>query len=410
MDKTESWELPENWEEEKPVVDWIKRIKNKKGYKRELALFLRYVEKTPTQAIEERKAQLDPQNSLKVRRTYEQLAINWVSELYSDRKKESTVRGYLRSVQSFFNSQFMPLKFLRNEIKHEEIEEVKQNHKPKWVFDNVELRTMLEFCRSNYDRGLLLSLAHSGMSPIDISQILITDQLLEDIENKRHHYVEKRREKSTILQQTFLSEEALFYIDLYLRERGEYEEGDPLFLTQKGNEIDSKYLHEKYKAIAITAFGEKGEEFKTKNLRDVLWNACKLGDLSEGLTDSLLGWRRKGAKSSYYLNERVIRKAYEKIFKYISINGQTKTRAEFDDLKNAILEQEKQIRGLVTRLDVTTQSLGELEQIYRTTLEIMSDQLPTLYEAVERKGLVGKWLRSKETGKIEGSRLPESDQ
>jgi len=81
--------------------------------------------------------------------------------------------------------------------------------------------------------------------------------------------------------------------------------------------------------------------------------------LTTELTKSLLGWKKSGAKGSYKLNEAVIRSAYDKIFKYLSIDGATKSRADIEDLKTALVTQETEMRGLKTRIDTLAERLGK---------------------------------------------------
>ena len=364
--KAKNWSLPEGWDESDLVQDWLSRIKRKKIYRRELGNFLEWIQLTPEELIGKREETLENEET---ERWLENEVIKYVDYCYTEKKlKESSVRSYLRTVQSFLRHHFRrrPLRFLRNEIKHEEVQEVKKSHRPKWVLDNTELRTLFQITRNNFDKAVLLGLAHSGMSPADISQITITEQLLDDIEKERHYYMEKPREKSSVLQQTFLSEECLHYTALYLKERGEYSIGDPLFVTQKGTVIDDRYLRERFNGLAETAFGkDRVRDFKVKNFRDILYNASKLANHSAEITESLLGWGKSGAKDSYKLNEIVIRTAYDQCFKYLSINGTQKTREKLDEIIEKVQEIDELKRlnkQLILALDLAYKELANFRE------------------------------------------------
>ena len=365
--ETQDWELPQDWEDSQVVVEWLERIKKKGSYRNELKHFLNFIHLTPVEIIGKRKETLETPET---ERWLENQVIQYVDYLYKKRKlKKGTVKAYLRTVQSFVTFHFRkdPLRFLRNEIKHEEIAEVKARNKPKWVLINEELRVLHQACKSNFDKAVLLALAHSGMSPIDVSQLTITERLLEDIGEKRHHYIERDREKSEQLQQTFLSDECLHFTYIYLNERFIDEDirdhiGEILYTTQKGNSIDSSYLSERFNYLVSIAFGkEKSKDFKVKNLRDILYNASKLAEHSAELTDSLLGWRKKGAKSHYKLNEEVIRVAYDKAFKYLSINGQNISRHKYEELEKSVNDNVSILKAMSTTINTLQEHIDKVE-------------------------------------------------
>ena len=362
------WELPQGWDKSQVVTEWLERIKNKSGYTTELKHFINFIHLTPVEIIRKRKETLANEST---ERWLENEVIRYVDYLYQERKlKKGTVKAYLRTIQSFVRFHFRkdPLAFLRNEIKHEEIPEVKANNKPKWVLINEELRVVFSACKSNFDKAVLLALAHSGMSPVDVSQLTITKRVLEDIEEIKHHYIEKDREKSEQLQQTFLSDECLHFTNLYLKERfvgGDITDhiGEILYTTQKGHSVDSSYLSERFNHIVSIAFGEeRTKDFKVKNLRDILYNASKLAEHSAEITDSLLGWRKTGAKSHYKLNEEVIRVSYDKAFKYLSINGQNISRHKYEELSKTVEDHETKLLAFSKTIEFLISELTDTEQ------------------------------------------------
>jgi hypothetical protein len=211
------------------------------------------------------------------------------------------------------------------------------------------------------DRALLLVLAQSGFSEVDVSSFKI-EQLRGIYEHPEteHYFIEKPREKTGEMQATCFSYEAMHDIRAMLQERGNPAEGYLFMSTTwgKGSQLETRTINQAMKGLAEKAFGaEKTKEFKTKMLRSFYNSALLRANVQpQEVKDLMMGHGRKGARGHYDYDEFTIREAYKHAFEHLSINGlQTRTdiaklKEDFDKVKiqlaDTIAKQNKKLEFL----------------------------------------------------------------
>lgn len=298
--------------------------RTKQNYSNEFPNWLTFIDMTPTEQIKKRMHDLTSQD-LPQRTYFEQKFREYKEYIESLRNpeplKHETVRGKLRTVASFFARNSLPLN-----LKHGDWESTQQQpviQRIKLTKDDVKAMYLHASLR---DRALLLVLAQSGFSEIDVSCLRIEELkgLYEESEAK-HYFIEKPREKTNEIQATCFSYEAIVDIKAMLKERGNPSSGF-LFVCQtkgKGDQLEVRSINDAMKALAKKSLeAEKAEEFKTKALRSFYNSALLRASVSpQELKDLMFGHGRKGARGHYDYDEITIREAYVRVFEHLSING-----------------------------------------------------------------------------------------
>jgi len=386
-------ELTPNWFNESEVVqNWIGKFSNPKGYRRNFIAWVDWIGISPEEQLRMRSEQLKSED-VKEQRFFELKVLEFAQEIM-DQKKLSKKSGeqLIVAVRSFF-SHYNPrekLIFTRGEIKLEENVELKASHKPKWVLDNLELRALFSVSNPR-DKPLLLILASTGLSPTDVSQIRIEGLRLyeRDREGKitgisdKPVYGVKPREKTDIDQHYILGQEVIFFLEPTLQERGYPKKGN-LLTTQKGNPYDQRSINDRLKTLAEKAFGkERAKEFKTKNLRDYYHNGLLLAEINEKVIDSMMGWKKQGAKESYQITEVVIQQAYDKAKEHWSVDGGRQASEDIAKLKGQLGELYHQNQTL-------TERITEMEENLKQELELgvtkaLQKFIPQIEEALGKK-------------------------
>jgi hypothetical protein len=339
--------------------------RTKVNYSNEFPNWLAFIDMTPTEQIKKRMHDLNSED-ISQRTFFEQKFREYKEYLESIRNpdplKHETVRGKLRTTASFFARNGLPLFLKRGDWESTQQQPVIQRMKltkddVKAMYSHGNLR----------DRALLLVLAQSGFSEIDVSCFRIEELkgLYENPETE-HYFVEKPREKTNEIQATCLSYEAVHDLKAMLQERGNPEKGF-LFVSQtkgKGEQLEVRSINEAMKALAQKTFSlEKAKEFKTKTLRSFYNSALlRAGVSPQELKDLMFGHGRKGARGHYDYDELTIKEAYGKVFEHLSING-LQVR---NDLK-------KVMEGLNNLNQMNTVFRGQLEAKDRELEEVRSE-------------------------------------
>lgn len=363
-----------DWENDETVKTWLEGLKSTYNYKRQFDLFMTWLRErqpeldTPTKLIEKRLADLKSDNP-QDRAFFESLIVSFKIYLENEGNKENTIKSYLRSVRSFFSRNRLPLRFKRGELKVEEILEVRNAHKTKWIASNEELRAVYSVSRLE-DRALLLTMYHTGLSSIDITELRVENfedtvgksRLYDEDGNwigKGHIYLEKKREKTGVEVKTCLSEEAVHDIGLTLRKRG-YPKKGLLLITRNNTQLSVRYINERLKKLVGQALGEEyGKQFQGSDLRDAYNDALLRADIKQEIKDLMFGHKREGAKSHYHASETTIREAYEKVFPYLSIDTVRRSREDIVSMKNQLLEANIEIQKLKTFNKLLLEKLEE---------------------------------------------------
>ena len=196
----------------------------------------------------------------------------------------------------------------------------------EWILINEEARVIYSLSDIR-DRALFLVLYQSGFSESDVSALNIEN--LRDVytqkdvyEHEGNLFIQKKREKTDVMQRTVISAECIHDIKAMLKARGSPKDG-ALFVSPKGERLDIRFINEAIKKLVQKAFPEKANLFKTKSLRDAFNDALLRAEITAEVKDSMFGHKREGAKGHYAISPTTILEAYDKAFKYLSINGGT---------------------------------------------------------------------------------------
>jgi len=267
------------------------------------------------------------------------------------------------------------------------------------------------------DRALLLVLAQSGFSEVDVSCFRIEElKGLYDNAETEHYFIEKPREKTNEIQATCLSYEAVHDILAMLQERGNPESGF-LFVSQtkgKGEQLEVRSISEAIKALAKKSLDKsKVKEFKTKTLRS-FYNSALLhaGVSPQEVKDLMMGHGRKGARGHYDYDDVTIKEAYGRVFEHLSING-LQVRADIKKLMDSIKglsdttaifqrqldDKDKEIEG---KLQAKSKEIEEIKQDLALQKHNLSRILTLVYDNAEDDGdakgneFLQLWLRLRE--------------
>jgi hypothetical protein len=268
--------------------------------------------------------------------------------------KPRSVSTELTAVASFFSRIGLPLALKRGDWQSTQQQSVIQRMKLtkddiKALYSHANLR----------DRALLLVLAHSGFSEVDVSFLKVEElKGLYDNPETEHYFIEKPREKTNEIQATCFSYEAVHDLKAMLQERGKPDSGF-LFVSQtkgKGEQLEVRSINEAMKALAQRTFSQdKAKEFQTKSLRSFYNSALLRASVSpQELKDLMFGHGRKGARGHYDYDEMTIKEAYGKVFEHLSING-LQVRADLKKVMDAM-------KGLTETQTVFQRKLEEKDQ------------------------------------------------
>lgn len=335
------------WLNDQYVITWFngKAEKTIKNYKSFYPEWLEFIGMTPTEQIEKRLKDLISQDK-PTKEYFEGKLVEWKVELLKQFDSESSIRARLTTVRSFFSSNRLELHLSKNDLK---IETTSKIITKGWIPINEEIRVAYGLADVR-NRALLLTLYHSGLSEIDVSSLNIVD-FPELYETEGHYYFQKQREKTTSLVATCLSAECIRDIQLMLKDRGSPKEGS-LFISAKGERLSTRYINIAMKGIFNKAFPNK--KFKTKSLRDAYNSALLRAELNDEIKDLLFGHQRRGAKKHYSFDETTIREAYDKAFKFLSINSGMQYRTDIKDM-------DKRLKTLVDNIGQLTNELNSLK-------------------------------------------------
>jgi hypothetical protein len=305
-----------------------------------------------------------------------------------DPLKHETVRGKLRTVASFFARNGLPLFLKRGDWESTQQQPVIQRMKltkydVKAMYSHGNLR----------DRALLLVLAQSGFSEVDVSCFRIEELkgLYENLETE-HYFIEKPREKTNEIQATCLSYEVVHDLKAMLQERGNPAIGF-LFVSQtkgKGAQLEVRSINEAMKVLAQKTFNpEKAKEFKTKALRSFYNSALlRAGVSPQELKDLMFGHGRKGARGHYDYDELTIKEAYAKVFEHVSING-------------------LQVRADMKKVMDGLKSLNDMNAVFQRQLDAKDKELEEVKSELKALSSLIKQVASSEQAKMADGVLDE---
>lgn len=354
---------------DKYIENWLSGLseRTKENYLREFPQWLEFIKLSPIEQIEKRLKDLTSQNLTE--RTFFENKFRAYKEYLEQNTTltASSIKTMLRTVASFFSRNGLPLALKRGDWQSTKETKVIQRFKlskedVKALYQHANLR----------DKSLLLVLAQSGFSEVDVANLKIEDiKGLYEMAETEHYFIEKPREKTNIIQATCISYEALHDIRAMLSERGSPKEGF-LFVSQtkaKGSPIETRRINEAMKTLAERTFGiEKAKEFQTKALRSFYNSALLRARIQpQELKDVMLGHKRLGARGHYAYDEYTIKEAYTMAFEHLTVNGiQTredvhKLELEQKELKSQIFDMQKQLEEMRKILDMVSNKQDTIE-------------------------------------------------
>jgi hypothetical protein len=235
------------------IKDWLVGIAEttKPKYLRHFAIWEKFIKMTPTEQINKRVEDLTSKD-LSQRTYFEKQWRAFKEHLEQEGKTWINAKTILTAVASFFGRNGLTLDLNKGDWKSTMPQKV--IHRVRVTKDDVKTLYAHADLR---DKALLLVLAQSGFSEIDVTELRIEDlKGLWEMPQNEHYFIEKPREKSNIIQATCISYEALHDIRLMLEERGKPQEGY-LFVGQtksKGEPITTRTIRDMMKALAKKPF------------------------------------------------------------------------------------------------------------------------------------------------------------
>jgi site-specific recombinase XerC len=372
-----------DWENDKYVKNWFALLGNErtiKNYKGDFPRFLKYVEahtpcKTPTDIIESRLQHLTSQNLIE-RRFWEMQTIKFKNYMETKNLRMATVKGYIRTVQSFFSKNGVKLSFSRGELKINPSEKDKVYR--EWIPSNEEIRLIYRLCASARDRGILLMLYQSGFSEVDVANMQIqqfpfySENGDWQLNSNEDLFYQRRREKTNQWQKTIVNRECLEEIRIYLQSRGFPREGF-LFESFRGEQLGVRGINMMLKRVVEKGFNGRVKEWKTKHLRDAFMNGLLQARVTQEVKDAMVGHKRHGAREDYALTEQTIKVAYESAFKFLTINGYGSTSRKLEQLENKFNEQNKTLLEMMTEIREENKQLKAEQQEFKEALEAIKE-------------------------------------
>jgi hypothetical protein len=351
----------EELQKDQYVKQWLNGLseRTKENYLAEILKWNSFIAMTPEQQITKRIADLTSQN-LAERQFFEQKFREYKALLENLGKLSSlSIKTQLRTVASFFGRTVGKLQLRRGDWNSTLTTRI-QN---KLSLKLEDIKKM--YAHANLrDRVLLLTLAQSGFSEVDVSEFRIEDMKgIYEAPISTHYFIEKAREKTGEIQATALSFECVHDLRDYLSEKNNPKEGY-LFTSQtrntKGEPIAVKRIHEAMKNLAEKALGSEFK-FKTKMLRSFYNSALLRADIKNEVKDLLMGHQRLGARGHYGYDEQTIIEAYTKAFEFLSINGM-QSREDLSKIKE---DMNKLIGKQALENQALQDRIGKLEDAIR---------------------------------------------
>lgn len=384
-----------NWIEDAYAKEWLSKVsaRTRKNYIDRFPKWLTFIDMTPREQIQRRFRDLQSNNP-KERGFFEDRVIEFKNALATQGLKASSVTSLLIPVMSFFSAHRIKLQFKRGELKVEERAEDKVVR--EWIPETSQVKQIYQQGDAR-DRSLLLVLYQSGFSETDVSSLNLED--LPSIRQTEGHYpLTMHREKTGVLQRTCISEEAVHDIKAMLQEReskGQLEADKngktPLFISQKGKRLDTRFINDTVKAMVTKAYGsEMAEKFKTKSLRDAYNDALLRANLTQEVKDTLFGHRRSGAKEKYAISQATVIDAYNKAFQFLTVNHGTQARKDIEEMRS-------EVSGLVKVLADVQKENGDFKTQISELRQALTKQEKAMYRLLQSVGQTPKSKEPEET-------------
>lgn len=252
------------------------------------------------------------------------------------------------------------------------------------------------------DKSLLLILAQSGFSEVDVVALKIED--LGDIyslPDTEHEFIEKPREKSTIIQATCISFEAIHDLKEYLAERGNPKEGylfASLTTEKDSQKLEVRSINESMKSLFKRTFGEaRAQEFKTKSLRSFFNSALLRANIQpQEIKDVMFGHERAGARKNYTYDKETIMEAYIHAFPFLSING-IQVKNDFAKFKNETSTTIQALSQQIAERAIALKGVEDANVLLQNKVSVLEGDIKKLGE--ENKKIASEHLEFLDSAK-----------
>lgn len=376
------------------VQKWFVGLdKNTKGnYSRQFKEWLDFIGMNPTEQIELRIMQTNS-NDLTERQFFENKWREFKAYLEATKKTDSCVKGYLKCVASFFSRNFGKRYGLAL-VRGDWVSTLPQHMKAlDWIPSQAEIKTLYTHANLR-NKALLLTLYHTGLSEADTTELTIESiKELYTSEETEHIYFQKYRTKTTELTASCFSFEVIHDIREMLSERGNPKKGFIFVNPSTNKPLTTHGIQVALKELVAKTFGEeKAKEFETRHLRDAYNSALISSGIVGDIKCLMMGHNIKGSEGKYAFNPEDIKKAYDKLFPHVSVNG-LQSRHDIVVLKNHKREQAEKIAQLKdTLLAVETEN-----HVLKTRIELLQKNFGVTEDALASllKPLIREMLREK---------------
>lgn len=365
------------------VSNWLLTIdarpNTERNYLQAIKGFCEFTQKTPEKLILE--AELEIKSGLLPReRSIKIYLLNFKKSLQQDRKADLTVRAYLNSVKSFYNSYDVELPNLgRNKAKALE--------KNKNIPTKEDLQEVLKICDS-LEKAVLLVGISSGLALNEIRNLKVKDFKSGYDPETGITTLKLRRQKVEFDFITFLSQEAGRAVIDYLSYRGRstnfidhrreeylakqkiYSDDDYLFCVRK---VSNKFLttkNEEFRQFkegslkrVFQEISEKAQKttpkgdwnlIRSHNMRKYFYSAMLNAGADSFHVEFFMGHTLDETKSAYFrANPEKLRDLYQKYVPYLTIQKDVDISESPEYLK---IKQENQILQAETARHIVERS------------------------------------------------------
>ena len=290
----------------------------------------------PSEQVKKRRQDILSDNVV-TRRFFERKLTQWKHEL-EPKYRESSVKSFMRTVQSFFRYNGFPLSLTSTESKvRSAIQDTTID-----VPSNEQIRAIYSIA-SKWFRSAILVSYQSGFDSQDTANLKIED--IGDLTEGEHKFIIIKRKKTSVPTYTLLSVEAVHDILTTLKLRGNPKSGFLLTSVHK-KPFNTEQLNKEFKRISKKACGKS---FVFKSLRKAYKREMNKSKIADSEIKKVLIGHSIGVEANYSMwkdNPEPIKEAYEKMFPHLSINGFRRKRENIEGMKKEL----GIYKGLVTAL------------------------------------------------------------
>jgi integrase len=381
------------------VKRWLTGLapKTKENYPPMLEDWLTFIGMTPTEQIQKRMHDLTS-TDITERCFFEDKWRAFKESMEATgTHNDGFIHDRLKVVSSFFTRNGLPLSLKKGDWNSTQKQDVKEK-KMKLDIDDVK---RLYGHANLRDKCLLLILAQSGFSEVDITELKVEDiQNLYGMPVNEHYVIEKNRDKmSSHLQATCLSYEFLHDLRDLLIERGNPKNGFIFTSQTKGKDVEhinERRINEAMQTLAEKTFGNekvKGTEtlkkdaFQTRMLRSFYNSALLRARIQpQELKDLMMGHDQGGARKNYDHDDETIKQAYIQAFDFLSING-IQSREDMQkiksDLNQLIGQQQVQLEAQKQQREKDQERITKLEEWIKTNTATDPNTISKIVSSLE---------------------------